>query len=277
VRDVAVVLHVHEMAAAVARFAAGYTELLRTWPHHYVAVSDVVRVMLVTDCGVNPQVVTTIPACVSDEDQQRAVSLEGRGPEQEVGGAETIVVGGAGRPGWVKGLCLWLLMAVHLRQILGSKVRFRWVGVDDGRESREFAEMARKLKIDAWVELIPVTDHPFPIYATFNVLAVTSWEESASLVTLENMMLGVPVVCFGGSGGPAEILSDSGVVVEDFDPGAMASAIAELVYDSQRLKELTNAARNRISEHHSAPRAAKHLLTVLETAASRAGSKRGLR
>ncbi len=45
--------------------------------------------------------------------------------------------------------------------------------------------MARLLKLESIVEFVPLTKEPLTYFAEFDVTAITSWEESFSLVTAE--------------------------------------------------------------------------------------------
>ena len=44
---------------------------------------------------------------------------------------DTLVIGGAGLPGWRKGTTLWLQMAAEVRRLVGPSARFVWVGVPE--------------------------------------------------------------------------------------------------------------------------------------------------
>ena len=85
--------------------------------------------------------------------------------------------------------------------------------------------MIDKLHLEDVVEYVPHTPDVKALYRAMDIFLMSSWEEPAGLVVLEAMALGTPVVCFKGSGGPPEEVADTGVVVEDFSPTAMADAI----------------------------------------------------
>ena len=94
---------------------------------------------------------------------------------------------------------------------------------------------------------------------------MTSWEESASLVVLENMLLEKPVVCFAGSGGPPELLGDTGVIVEQFDPLVMAQAVAALARDPDKRARLGRAAHQRVKEEFVVPVQVPKIFRVMES------------
>ena len=145
------------------------------------------------------------------------------------------VIGGAGTLSWTKGPELWLLMAAQLSKIVGHhKVRFEWIGGRDTPADDEFAWMASQLGLQSNFALIPATSDPFAHYAHFDAFAFTSWEDAFGLVALENMALGNVVACFAQGGAP-EIVGEAGIIVEGFDPIAMAARIADVLGDRAQL------------------------------------------
>lgn len=241
-----VIVHVHEVDSLLQFHASRYADLLRDWPHRYIAVSDAVRRSLVNGCGVDKDKVTVIYPYLSREAFSQM-------PESAAPGAGKFRVGGAGYLWWGRGAVLWLQMAAALKEIMGKDaVEFAWVGIADDQEGWQFREIASKLGVADLVECIPPTKEPMKYYETFDVLAMTSWTESFSLVVVEQMALGKPVVCFAGSGGPPEVVGDTGIAVEGFSAHAMAEAIAALARDPERMNALGAAARKRAVEQFHA-------------------------
>ena len=164
---------------------------------------------------------------------------------------DTLVIGGAGIPGWRKGTTFWLQMAAEVRRLVGPSTRFVWVGVPEwpdhpGTRGPSFGAKSHLMGLDDMVELIPPTPKPLEHFAGFDIFAMTSWEDPCPLVVLENMGLAKPVVCFAGGGGTPEVVGDTGVIIPDFDPRAMARAIADLAADPQQRARLGALARQRM-------------------------------
>jgi glycosyltransferase involved in cell wall biosynthesis len=164
---------------------------------------------------------------------------------------DTLVIGGAGIPDWRKGTTLWLQMAAEVRRLVGPSTRFVWVGVPEWSdhtwyEGAKFRREAHLMGLDDMVEFIPPTPKPMEHFAGFDIFAMTSWEDPCPLVVLENMGLAKPVVCFAGGGGAPEVVGDTGVIIPDFDPQAMARAIADLAADPQQRARLGALARQRV-------------------------------
>ena len=128
--------------------------------------------------------------------------------------------------------------------------------------------MARKLHLTDDLEMVPFTRTPETYYRQFDVFALSSWEETASLALLENMLWERAVVCYAGTGGPAEFVGDAGVVVPEFSPTDMASEVASLCLDPERRASLGQAARRRVLDNYTAERQAPHILDAIQRLAA---------
>jgi glycosyltransferase involved in cell wall biosynthesis len=237
---VPVVLQVHELGSALAWFEKTNPGLIRSVPDQWIAVSEAVARDLVDSLGVpservqvvSPYVMSAVPNALGRQNDAREAPL---------------VVGGAGNPHWTKGIDLWLLAARDAADRLGSdRVRFVWVGYRDNQAGQQFRTMISKLGLQGVVELIPENDRPFDHFARFDVFAMSSWEDSFGLVVLEAMAMGIPVVCFSPTGGPAEQVAGAGVVIPDMSPGHMADAIVDLARSPQRRREMGAACAERV-------------------------------
>lgn len=249
---VPVLLHVHELDSFLYPFSQHAPELLLGLPDRYVAVSQAVADALTERYEVAAEKVTIVPAFVEDFPMPTLATKRGDA---------RLVVGGAGVVSWVKGPELWLLMAAEVKKRLGAeRVRFVWVGVPDGEPGWQFREMARKLHLTDDIEFVPFTDRPLEYYAVFDIFALTSWEETASLAALENMLLEKVVLCFAGAGGPPEFVGPAGVVIDEFSPTLMAEAVIALANDPTRQAALGQAARQRVLDHFTAARQAPRIL-----------------
>lgn len=244
------ILHVHEAEIALWRYEAAVPGLMATMADRYVAVSESVASALVR-LGIDQARVVVIPPHVDD----RWLHAGTMGTDMEFDGHDErpIVVGGAGAPNWTKGVELWLLTASELVRRHGpDRYRFVWVGVRDDHSSVSFRAMVAKLHLEGVVELMPETPDPLPAFSKMDVLIVSSWEESASLVTLEMMAMGKVVACFRGSGGPAEELGDAGIIIDEFSPKGMADSIADVADSPGWRLDIGRMARARIQEQYTA-------------------------
>lgn len=251
-----VLLHVHESSVALEIFEAAHPGLIRSLPSSYVAVSERVRRDLQARYDIPAASIRVIPPFVD---------VPPAGPPKDEPEGARLVVGGIGYPSWTKACDLWLLTARELADRLGqTSVGFKWVGVPDNQDGIQFRAMVDKLHLGLVVDLVATTTEPLNHLRTFDVLAMTSWEESASLVVLDAMTIGVPVVCFRGVGGPEEELLDTGVVVESFSPSAMARALEGLMGDPLRRAELASAAHDRVTSVYSRTKVVPMMLEEIE-------------
>ncbi|OYN87654.1 glycosyltransferase [Parenemella sanctibonifatiensis] len=93
------------------------------------------------------------------------------------------------------------------------------------------------------------------------VFLLPSWSETFGLVALESAASGVPAIAWQGAGGVAEAIVDAGIVLADRDPAAWAGAVAALLADETRRRELGQRARA-WAEQHTWRRVAEDLLEV---------------
>lgn len=263
--DISTLIYVHELDAALGRMSDRHRSLLEKLPDRYIAVSTAVSDDLIGSRHVRADRVSVIPPSVN-LDQIDQLSARPAPPPNAPEAGQTFLIGGAGNPHWTKGLELWLLMAREVTDLMGpGVVEFEWVGVRDNHVMVDIRAMIRKLDLVRNVRLVKETANPYPSFSRFDVFAMTSWEESASLVVLENMALKVPVVCFAGSDGPPEQLGGTGIVIERFSPRDMAIAIAELLADEPRREIMGARERARVADVNAPGRIGDALL--LEIAA----------
>jgi glycosyltransferase involved in cell wall biosynthesis len=253
------ILHVHELEVMIGEFERIAPGMTASVPNKYVAVSQAVRQALESVVGVAREQIVVVPAHIDRHWTEDGV------PVPRLGGRdETFVVGGSGIPSWMKGVELWLLTASELVRTQGrTRFRFRWFGLRDDAFASQFRAMVDKLDLGDVVELIGFMGDPKPAYRSIDLLLASSWEEPASLVTLEAMATGRPVACFRGSGGPAEEVGDTGIVIDEFSPAAMAAAIADLAGSPDRMRELGQAAYQRAAGQYTSDGRAERILSVI--------------
>jgi glycosyltransferase involved in cell wall biosynthesis len=90
------------------------------------------------------------------------------------------------------------------------------------------------------------------LLASARLCLFVPWAEPFGLVPVEAMLHGTPVVA-AHIGGPAEVVADgeTGVLVDESDPEAIAKAIVDLYDDLPRLESMSRAARLRAEQHFS--------------------------
>jgi glycosyltransferase involved in cell wall biosynthesis len=259
-RGVPVVLHVHELGSALDWFDRQFPGAIRAIPERYVAVAHAVAIDLVDRMGVPPDAVSVVSPYVLTHHP---------GPSRTAGTAANapVVIGGAGNPSWTKGIDLWLLAAREAVDRLGmDRLRFAWLGSRDNEAGLQFRTMIGKLGLESVVELVPETDRPYDQFARFDIFAMSSWEESASLVVLEAMAMRIPVICFSSTGGPAEEVGDAGVVIPEISPRLMADAIVDLVESPEKRRAMGLACAERVRRQFPREKSLAKLIRVFDAA-----------
>jgi len=140
-----------------------------------------------------------------------------------------------------------LLRAVTLLRSAGQRVVLAIVG---GRKISRYERTARKLGIQDSVRFAGAVDDPTPFYAAADLYVQPTWYDPCSLVVLEAMACGLPVVttCFNGAGELVErgrtgdVLKDPGNEVE------LAAAISKWMPTESR-HAAAIATRNRMLAH----------------------------
>jgi glycosyltransferase involved in cell wall biosynthesis len=88
-------------------------------------------------------------------------------------------------------------------------VRFLWLGGETtGDRVLEFAHDVQALGLQGVCQRVAANSNVFDYYCAMDVFALTSREDPFPLVMLEAGSLGIPVVCFAGSGGTQEFVQD---------------------------------------------------------------------
>jgi glycosyltransferase involved in cell wall biosynthesis len=193
------------------------------------------------------------PACVSRGMLRSRFALQD----------DTPIVGVVGRIMLYKGQ-LELIDALDVVRRAVPDVRLVIVGLEDtmlgaGAESYRAQVERRIAQLDlekhvlwaGWSDAMPA------VMADLDVLAVPSWEEPFGLVVTEGMAMERPVVSFR-SGALPEIICDGvdGLLVEPKDAEAMGRAIAGLLADPVRRKEIGARARRTVIERFTPNRQA---------------------
>jgi glycosyltransferase involved in cell wall biosynthesis len=164
------------------------------------------------------------------------------------GGERSIIIGFVGRLEYQKGPDL-LLKAFARASTRNSRLRLVVIG--DGTMAQALAGIAEQAGIQDRVAFLgrrKSTDY----LASFDVLALPSRYEGFSLMPLEAMYAGLPIVC-ANVGGISESVTDgkTGLVVPPEDEIALANALLALSENASLRLAMGEAARKRA--HHFSP------------------------
>jgi glycosyltransferase involved in cell wall biosynthesis len=132
-------------------------------------------------------------------------------------------------------------LAVRAIAELGRPVRLRLVG--EGPQEAELRQLAARLGVAADVEFAGYRSDPVEQYRAADVVLVPSRRDAFSLVLLEAMATGNPIIATRVCG--ASALEGAGVLVDTEDASAIASTLRELLDAPGRRVALAAAARRR--------------------------------
>ena len=138
--------------------------------------------------------------------------------------------------------------------------RARLVVLGEGTLRTDLEALARDLGIDSDLAMPGFVQNPFSWMARAAVLAVSSAWEGLSLVIIQALAVGCPVVSTNCRSGPAEILDGGayGRLTPVGDSGALARAIVATLDESPCRERLRRRGRQ-----FSSARAAEQYLDVL--------------
>lgn len=184
-----------------------------------------------------------------------------------------LLVGIVGRLSPVKGHAVFLDAAAEVARRL-DHVRFAVVG--DGPLRGELERLAAARGISERVAFFGDVRPIAPVHAALDLLVVASHFEGCSNVILEAMAAGKPVVATAVGGNPELVMpGDTGVLVPDGDPAAMARAIVETLRDRARAARRGAAGRRCFESRYTAERMI-HESARLYSAVAREGRARSM-
>ncbi len=137
------------------------------------------------------------------------------------------------------------------------------------RRTSTFQRQAQRLGIDSCVTFLGPVDDPTPCYSAADVYVQPTCYDCCSLVVLEALASGLPVITtsYNGAG---ELLTEAqhGYVVDDpLDPAPLADRMTKLLDNAMRVDLGINA--RSLAEQHSFERNAREIRELYDEAAGR--------
>jgi len=163
---------------------------------------------------------------------------------------------------------------VPLAERLGQYRSLVMLLAGDGHERRNIEELIRQYCLESSVRLLGDVPHDeMPsLYRAVDVTLIPSVRsagvvEATSIAALESMASGVPVIA-SAVGGLTEIIAhgQTGLLVPERDPVAIAEAILLLVHDQELRQRIVVEARRIVTEHHSYLTATRTFVNLCVTA-----------
>jgi glycosyltransferase involved in cell wall biosynthesis len=159
-----------------------------------------------------------------------------------------------GRFSWKKGLDR-LLRAFALTRSGTLAI----VGPDDEKLAPRLAEVARDLQITNRVRFLTRTildgDKEY-LYASAQVVALSSYSENFGNTVLEGMQRGVPVVVTPEVGAAEIVRESGGGIVTPGDPEPLGAAITRLIEDPDLARSMGDAGKRHVAQYYTWARVA---------------------
>jgi len=268
--NVPILLQLRELEMAI-RFHCGTEELRAALEHIDGCVTgvQVAADLLMERYGLSPERIHRVPSGLTLPTRGAAWSPEARRALRgELGiPAESFVVGGCGSPNWWKAPELFVLAAHRLRlRHPQALVHFVWVGGHpQSLDHERLRHDVDRLGLGGMVRFLPTTPDPHRHFALFDAFLLTSREDTNPFVCIEAAALGLPVVCFGGSGGAPEFVEqDAGFIVPYLDFDAMAERLVLLMSDHGLRHRIGEQAARKAKGRHARERMGEGLGFVLD-------------
>lgn len=265
---VPVICHVHELDFAVTYLLgeAGLSDLQRHVTH-FIAASSSVAAYLGSQWEIPNTKVSVIHEFTLSEAAPSDTAGARKRIRAELGyGDDNIVVGGCGTLDWRKGADLFVqaarLVATNPR---GKRIRFVWIGAD--RTSHHYTMFAHDVRVAGLTDMITVVDSnstPGDYFSAMDIFALTSREDPFPLVMLEAGLIGLPLVCFGSSGGGPEFAEGgAGIVVPYLDVAAFAESVMSLAADGDARRRIGSNARAKVEQRYTIDTQGPKILAVI--------------
>jgi glycosyltransferase involved in cell wall biosynthesis len=232
--------------------------VLKSFPQ-VVAVSEEVRQRLL-EVGVLQERIRVIPNGID----LRPFTVERGSDPVDWSQDRPAVVGIVARLSGEKGVDLFIRAAAQVAATISNT---RFVVVGDGPEREELEALIDQLRLRPIVSMLGRRNDMPAQYASFDLLVSCSRKEGLPIAILEAMASGLPLVATA----VGDVLNvvrngETGILLPTGDPGALASAIVDLLRDREKRRRLGSVARQLVKSQYSAERMSNDYLDTYKDA-----------
>ncbi len=269
-RSPVIITHIHELENWISNHIDGdaFNATIKL-TDRWIAVSNAVKDNLIQNHRVPVGQIDLVYEFIDTNNVTKVNIAETRTRMRNLLGIpeKAFIVCACGTTDWRKGpdLFIKLAHAISMRE-LPQPVYFIWVGGDPHYgNSSELGSRIRGNVPGEKVRFIGEKRNSQEYFAASDLFALTSREDPYPLVMLEAAALGLPIVCFHGSGGAVEFIEqDAGIAAPYEGFYVMAEHVSMLLVDSDLRFKMGQAARNKVRERHDIGAAAPKLLKIIE-------------
>jgi glycosyltransferase involved in cell wall biosynthesis len=230
---------------------------------HLIAVSEATKQEM-THAGLPASAISVIHNAIDTQTWSRScVAADLR--EQLGLGSAFPIVGYVGRIMPEKDLDTWL----HGAGLVAQKYPMaRFILAGDGRDNNTLSHLqnlASALGIGRQVTFLGYREDLLPVYASFDIFALTSRREGLPNSVLEAMAMGLPVVTTDVAGTPELVIDgQTGFVIPQGDARGFAHAIITLTADDRLRGQMAQAGRHRVEREFSFTRRLQQVEVLYE-------------
>ena len=238
-----------------------------------VAISPSQRAELVERLGVTRESKIAVVPLGLDLDPFLRLAKGARTYREELSiSRNDVVVGYVGRMVPIKDLST---LVAAFAKALSVYPNLRLVLAGDGPARNDIERTARQAGIANRAHYLGWTEELERVYATFDLLALSSLNEGTPVAIIEAMAAGVPAVSTAVGGVPDVIEHDvTGLLVPARDVDALAAAIVRLAQRPEERQRLGAAARRRVGQLYGRERLIEEIDRLYRSALQ---EKRGVR
>ena len=178
-----------------------------------------------------------------------------------------IIIGMSGSGGWYKGLDLVPLVIKDLTiRHAETSCHFKWVGGIPDEDLAHLKFDIERLGLTDKLTLTGNIDNPIEHYRNFDIFLLLSRGEAFSLACLENILLGVPIVCMKDSTGIVNMIGDdAAVTVSYLSIHEISDALYRLSINPDYRNSVASVAMARLKEKYSKQKSIEAILNEIRT------------
>jgi glycosyltransferase involved in cell wall biosynthesis len=265
--------HIHEMPFVINYFEDG-RPFRDASPAvtAFIAAAEGVKQGLISDFAVPTEKIKVIHEFVpqSGNESQDLKAIRESVRQELAFPPDAFIAGMCGTIEWRKGADLFLTVAKHLAtEFPGQEIYFLWIGAPDSRLTQKQVDHDIRLAgLAGRVKFIGGKADSRRYLAALDVFVLMSREDPFPLVMLEAASLGLPIICFRGTGGGPEFVGDdAGIIVEYGDTLAIAKALVQLSGQPAWRQKLGLAARQKVLSQYTVEIQAPKIAQFIEQVA----------
>ncbi|MBS1600056.1 MAG: glycosyltransferase [Bacteroidetes bacterium] len=235
-----IVTYIHELESTIQYFKKDHiSEFAIEYSDFFIAPAKIVAANLMKNHAVKEDKIFFLnyllpydPNVILDKSKTREIFLRQFGIP-----SEKFCVVGMGKATHRKGIDIFIETCYQTYQ-LDKNIHFVWIGeIEDEKMSKYINNYISDNKINDAITLAGRQLYSISSLLPFDIFLLTSREDPYPLVVIEAAIMKIPALCFEGSGGAPEFISDdSGWTVPDFSAKSFALKLIDIKNKNDEVK-----------------------------------------